>query len=395
MGIAVAAFGPFASVVLASRGFDPTAIGIVYAVTSLAYVAAVPAWGHLGDVVLGRSRALRAALVASAAAMLLFVLPLPLVVLGVVYLGYAVSFGATGPLSDALAVNALRDPGRQYGRVRALLSASFTVVAVGFGILYGVLGYGPAPLMFAAAAVGIAVLAGGIPDVRKAALTVHRRGGAAREAMALQPALPRVLIAIGMAHVGVFIGFSFLSLRLVELGGGAPQVALSSATAAAAEVVTMVVIGRVVSRIGLRAMFAVAGMLSAAAFASWSLITVPELVIATRLVSGAGYAGLFIASVTSMQLLLPPRLQGSGQALSSMTTAGVAAFVANVVGGFAYGEVSHQLAFALGAGFAVVGAVLGWLWLPRRGAPRYAEPVTAPAPSAATGSVPGTAEPGA
>jgi hypothetical protein len=57
----------------------------------------------------------------------------------------------------------------------------------------------------------------------------------------------------------------------------------------------------------------------------------------------------------------------------------VAAFVANVVGGFIYGSVAHELAFAVGAGFALVGTLLGWLWMPRRGALRFAEPAAAPA----------------
>ncbi|HEY3334792.1 MAG TPA: MFS transporter [Candidatus Limnocylindrales bacterium] len=373
-GFAVAAFGPFASVILADRGFAPAAIGLVYAITSLTYVVSVPAWGHLGDVVLGRSRALRLALVGAAAMLLLFALPLALPLMAVAYVGYAACYGAAGPLSDALAVNALRDPTRQYGQVRALLSASFTVTAIGFGVLYGIAGYWPAPFLFVGFALVLAWLGGSIPDLKRATLVVSRRGGAIREALAIQPAIVRVLVAVGIAHVGVFAGFSFLSLRVVELGGGPPQVALSSATAAAAEVVAMVAAGRIVRRVGLRTMFVGTSLLSAVAFASWVVLTTPEAIIVSRVLSGTGYAGVFIAGVTSMQLLLPPRLQGSGQALASMTTAGIAAFVANVLGGVIYGGPGHQVLFGVGAAFAVVGAVLGWLWLPRRGTKRFTEP---------------------
>lgn len=372
-GFAVAAFGPFASVILADRGLAPAAIGLVYALTSIAYVLAVPAWGHLGDVVLGRARALRIAMLGAAAALLVFALPLPLPAIALVYVGYAACFGASGPLSDALAVNALKDPGRQYGKVRALLSASFTVSAVGFGLLYGAAGYWPAPFLFVGAAIVIAWVGGSVQDLKRATLATHRRGGAIREALALQPALPKVLIAVGIAHVGVFMGFSFLSLRVVELGGGAPQVALSSATAAGAEVFAMIAAGRIAKRVGLRTMFVVAALVSAVGFASWTVLTSPELIIASRILSGAGYSGIFIASVMSMQLLLPSRLQGSGQALASMTTAGVAAFIANVLGGLIYGGPGHQALFGVGAGFAVLGAILGWLWMPKRGANRFVE----------------------
>jgi MFS family permease len=115
------------------------------------------------------------------------------------------------------------------------------------------------------------------------------------------------------------------------------------------------------------------------------VLTSPEAIIASRVLSGTGYAGIFIASVTSMQLLLPSRLQGSGQALASMTTAGIAAFVANVLGGLIYGGPAHQVLFGVGAVFAIAGAILGWLWMPRRGAKRFTEPAppgpTSPTPS--------------
>ena len=141
----------------------------------------------------------------------------------------------------------------------------------------------------------------------------------------------------------------------------------------------MVAAGRVVRLIGLRAMFACAGLISAIAFGAWAVLTSPEVIIATRVLSGIGYAGIFITSVMAMQLLLPPRLQGSGQALASMTTAGVAAFIANVLGGVIYGGPGHRLLFAVAAAFALVGAALGWLWLPGRGAGPDADPArTAP-----------------
>ena len=119
-GIAVAAFGPFAAVILESRGFETTQIGLLIAMTSVAAVLSITVWGHVGDVVLGRARTLRIAILGAAALLALFMLPFPLALVAALYVGYAAFNGAVGPLSDALAVNALRDPGRQYGKVRAL-----------------------------------------------------------------------------------------------------------------------------------------------------------------------------------------------------------------------------------------------------------------------------------
>lgn len=376
-GVAIAVFGPFASVILADRGFAPAAIGLVSAMSSVAFVLSVSVWGHLGDVVLGRARALQYAMIGSATLLLAFQLPLPSLLVGATFVGYAACFGAIGPLSDALAVNALRDPGRDYGRVRGLSSGAFAMAAVALGLLYGRSGYWPAGLLFLGVAVAIVGVTARVPDVGRAVLVAHRRGGALREILVLEPSLPRILLAIVLAHVGVFAGFTFLSLRIVELGGGPPEVAVSSAVAAAMEVAAMVGASRLVPRIGLRALFAASVTLSVVAFLLWTVLTSPAAIIASRVISGAGYSGLWIASVMTMQLLLPSRLQGSGQALISTMTAGVAGFLANVVGGLLYGSGGPPALFGISALLALVGAAVGWSALPRRGARRALQEPTA------------------
>ena len=249
-------------------------------------VLSITVWGHLGDVVLGRARTLRIAILGAAALLALFMLPFPLALVAALYVGYAAFNGAVGPLSDALAVNALRDPGppvRQGPRARQRLVHRRGGV---FGLLYGRVGYWPSGVLFVGVAIAIAVNAGGLPDLGRAKLSSSRRGGAVREVLAIQPALPRVLVAVGLAHVGVFAGFTFLSLRIVELGGGAPEVALSSAVAAAAEVGAMIVASRLVPRIGLRTLFTVSSLLYTVAFLLWAVLASPVAIIASRLISG-------------------------------------------------------------------------------------------------------------
>ena len=69
----------------------------------------------------------------------------------------------------------------------------------------------------------------------------------------------------------------------------------------------------------------------------------------------------------AIQTLLPSRLQGSGQALISMTTAGLAAFTANVVGGLVYANQGPEALFGISALFGVAGAIAGWLDVPAPG----------------------------
>ena len=59
LGLAIGVFVPFISVILASRGFGPAQIGLVASLGALGFTIAVPAWGHLADVRLGRPRTLQ------------------------------------------------------------------------------------------------------------------------------------------------------------------------------------------------------------------------------------------------------------------------------------------------------------------------------------------------
>jgi PPP family 3-phenylpropionic acid transporter len=340
-GIAVAVVLPFASVILADRGFGPAAIGLVMALTSVATVVSVAAWGHVGDVVLGRVRAMQLAALAAAGFLLVFSLPAPPLLIGSAYVAFAACYGAVVPLSDALAVNAMRDPGREYGRVRSLTSASFALASIGLGLVYGAFGYWPAAAMFAVVAIASVVVGGRVPDLGRATIATRRRGGAIRE-------------AIGLVYAGMLAGFTFLPLRIVELGGGAPEVALASAVAATVEIAAMVAAGRLVPRIGLRALFAGSAFLYVVSLALWAVLPSPEAIIASRVISGAGYAGLWIACVMTIQQILPARLQGSGQSLFTVTATGVAGFLANVVGGLLYAGQGAGVLFGL---CAVVGAV--------------------------------------
>jgi PPP family 3-phenylpropionic acid transporter len=323
-GIVIATFYPFASVILNDRGFDPAQIGLVMAGGSVAFALSVPVWGHLADVRLGRAGALRIAVLLSGLALVSFGLPWPAVVLAAMFLAFAGTESAIAPLSDAIAVNALPHPERQYPWIRLLTSLSFAITAIACGFLYDETGYWPSTLLYAPwLPVGGAGLA---PDRPRADFHQlderRRRGGSFRVAFAVQPRLPGVLAAIFLVHIGVIGGFTFLSLRIVELGGAPSDVALSSGLSALAEVPGMLLAGWLVSRLGLRGLFAAGTLVYAACIASWVVLMTPQLIVATRIVSGFAFSAIWVASVLTMQRLLPPRLQGTGQPHQTTAFAG-------------------------------------------------------------------------
>jgi MFS family permease len=380
VGVAIGVIMPFSPVILSSLGFGPGAIGLIVSVGAIAITVAIPAWGHLADVRLGRPRTLQVCGVGAALALLALLGRWPPAGLAFLFIVFWVFESAWQQTTDAITVNTLR--GRDFGRVRLLTSLSFAIGTTVAGFIYQQTGYAWAFVIAAAAALVMAGASLGIPDIARADLAAHARSsapapttgtrprswrlGSAGVALRVAPRLGPILVAIGLVHVGVISGNTFLGLRIIELGGGPSDVALSAGLSALAEIPSMIVLGSVASRVGLRGLFAISAILYAVSLAGWVVIDSPTLIIASRVLTGIAYASMTVGVVLTMAAILPPGLQATGQGLFQTTAFGATAVVANVLGGFLYSTVGSGAVFGLGAITAVVGCVIGWLVFPRR-----------------------------
>jgi MFS family permease len=374
LGAATAVLNPFIAVILAARGLDPFAVGVVNGAGACGLIGAIVVWGHLGDRVLGRRVTLQVCALAATAVALGMAMPVPPVVLAALVVAFYCTQGVLLALVDAVAVNQLADPGRQYGHVRLLASLSFAVTTIGAGFVYDRFGYPIASLLYSVCGLtlaGAALLVSA--DVRKsepsepgASADAASRFGSTGAAFRTQPRLVPVLVTAAVTWVAIIISFTFLSLRIVDLGGHASDVALSFGVSAFAEIPGMFLAARLVSRIGLRGLFSFSAVLFAAAFLMWAALTSPGAIVATRVVTGLAYGGLTVAMVLTIGELLPGDLQATGQTLYQGTATGFAAIVGNVVGGVVYKTAGAPFLFVVSAGLLVLGGVLAVLALPAR-----------------------------
>jgi PPP family 3-phenylpropionic acid transporter len=379
VGAALGVFYPFVAVILRVRGLGPEEVGLVTGAAALAFTVAVPVWGHLADVVMGRTRALQLAAAGAGLTTLGLLLELPTAAVGLVIVIYAVFQSTLSPLVDALAVNALASDQRSYARLRLLTSLGFAAPSIVAGFLYDRLGYGPAPVLFCAASLVIALIARRAPDVPRLAPTGAsdgsrtdaaagtRTGASFGVALRIQPRLPRLLLGLAGVHVGMLAGFTYLSIRLVELGAGPSAVALSAGISGLSEIPAMYLISRVIGRTGLRAMLVGGMCLYAACLAAWAVLDLPWLIVASRVVSGFALSAVTIPAVMTIAALLPARLQATGQGMYQTVGFGVSAIVANAVGGIVYGAGGPLPLFAGCAVLSLAGAVIAWSAAPARG----------------------------
>ena len=261
-----------------------------------------------------------------------------------------------------------------------LTSVSFAATVIVLGFVYDRTGFGLVPIAFGFAMLGVALVAGRIPDgerlhVRSGVTNRNGRrrftggwripsGGSFRLALQVQPRLGPLMIGLGLVHVGILAAFTFLPLRILDLGGEPSQIALGSGLAAAIEVPAMTVIGAVVSRIGLRALVVGGAAVYAVALVGWAGLDSIPAIIAVRAAVGVAFAAIAIGAVMAIGNLLPSRLQATGQGMFATVSFGLAAIVASSIGGIVYSAGGHAPLFLGGAVSVAAGGVVTWRALP-------------------------------
>ena len=381
LGVALGVFYPFIPVILAGRGFSPAEIGLIMSVGAVGFTLAVPAWGHVADVKLGRARTLQLCAVAGAIAVGALLGAWPPIVIALLLMAYWVFESPWQPLADALTVNLVDR--RRYGRVRVLTSLSFALASIGAGFVYDVVGFDAAYVLAVGGSLTIALAAGRVPDIARADLAVSGHGpvtasgsrawlGSAGVALRVAPRLGAVLVVVMLVNITIVSGFTYLPLRLGDLGSPPSDIALSAGVSGLAEIPAMLLAAAVAARIGLRAMFVVSALMYAAASASWILLDAATPIIATRLVTGTAFAWILVCVVLTIARLLPSELQATGQSLYQTFAFGFGAIIANIVGGLLYENIGHAAVFGLGAGLAVAAAATGSVVFPRDARARIA-----------------------
>ena len=392
-GFAVGALYGFVPVLLLSKGFDPAMIGLTTSLGSLAYSFALPAWGHVGDILTGPRRALQLACIPAAVFALGLSAPLPVVAVIVCQIVISAGAGPTSALTDAMAMPVLANASREYSRLRLLSSFGAAIMAIVCGLVYSRTGYLAAPVIYLFT-LGMMIFsaqmvplgrdserhrkARGALEGRAHSTPARGRFGSVGEALSGRPRLLAVLASVLLVFTGVMAAATYISVRIADLGGDAVEIGLSNGLAWGAEVPGLVLAGWLVPRVGLRPVLAVSAAGFAVCLASWIVLVDAGPILFTRLLSGVFFGGILVTFVLTMAQLLPWPLQATGQTLFQAVAFGIAAVLANLVGGILYSVAGPLGVFGGGAACALAGGALGFLALPEvltAGTPPVPEPM--------------------
>jgi len=396
-GFSIGTLYGFVPVLLQSKGFDPALIGVTTSLGSLAFTIALPAWGHVGDIVSGPRRTLQMACVPAAIFAIGLSAPLPVVAIIVCQIVVSAGGGPAMALTDAMAVPVLEDASREYARLRLLTSLGAAAGAIGCGYLYAVVGYLAAPAIYLVPMAATMISAQMVPhgrdserhrqarallDGRVHAVPERGRLGSVGEAFSVSPRLIAVLVSVTCIFVAIMASATYITLRISDLGGGPIEVGLVNGIGSAAEVPGLILVGLLVARFGARSVLAACAAGFAACMLSWIVLVDAVPILVTRFASGICFSGIFVAYVLTVARMLPARLQATGQTLLQAACFGIGAILANLIGGILYGSVGPIGVFGVGAICAVVGGAVGFMALPTEAGPISEPSIVAPLPLA-------------
>ena len=352
-GVAEGAILPFLPIVLHDRGLSAAEVGVVLAIAAAVAFLGTPAWGYLADRRLGAERALGlSSLAAAALAVPLAFADGVLALTAAVVLVFAARC-ATASLADAIALDHLGGNRAAYGRVRLWTSVGWAVAVCLWGLLLQLGSIDLMPWIYACSALvlGVAALQLAGPRVLHAP---PPRGS--RRAMAR--ALAVFLLSLLVLFAAYSATFSFVAIRIDELGGGLFVIGVAAGLQAVAETPVMRASPWLARFLSDRAWYVVGALVLAASFAAWAFLDEPVAIALVKLLTGVGFALAYVGSVLIVDDLVPEALRGTGQGLARAVCFGLAPILGSLVGGVVY-DVGGPAALFLGCAAAAAAAGVG------------------------------------
>jgi MFS transporter, PPP family, 3-phenylpropionic acid transporter len=361
-GVSIAAFYPFLSLFLQSRGLDPSEIGLAVGAMALGRVLFTSTWGHVADAVLGRRDTLRVSLLATVVtgtALSLAGHSLA-AVLVTSFLLAAVSC-ATVPSIDAIALESLgQEHLSEYGGIRAWMSAGYAVTNLVLGLVLQATGARWSVPVYTAVSALLLLWTVTLQRDPPPHTGGGGRFGAVGDAFRHAPRFAWFLVAELFLWTGFSGAWSFLALRIEGAGGGPLLVGIGAAIGGVAEVIVMRGSSRLSECVGLRGVFAAGCLVYGTGFLLWGVVDNAVAISLLTVLEGIGFGLLFTSSVVIVGRLLPSSLYATGQSIANTVAFGIGPILGGTTGGWLYQNVGPVALYAGAAGLAATAAVIAW-----------------------------------
>ncbi len=370
-GALFAGFGvasPFLPGLLAERGLNASAIGLVLGLGSAIRLVSGPLGGRLADRPGAARPVLVAGLAASAVVALGYAPARGLLPLALVVIAHATLLAPLTPIADALALGTGQRQGFDYGWVRGTGSAAFIVGSALAGQAVGWTGLGVVIWLNAGLLAAAALFAARVPNRPPAPPAAHQardgqgranqRDGRARanprdgrvRDLLLLPVFVRLMVVaalVGGSHA-LHDGFEVIRWRAAGMGPGAAGLLWGESVAA--EMLVFFLLGRpLIDRLGISG----AAMLSAASgIVRWGAAAQTAalpVMASVEPLHGFTFALLHLVCMRTIAQVVPERLAATAQAFYGTVAVGAATTAMTLISGTLYDRVGAASFWSMAA----------------------------------------------
>lgn len=247
-------------------------------------------------------------------------------------------------LSESLVARMAQRHGVNFGGLRLWGSFGYAVSALGFGALWGLLGYTPMFVVGPLFLLPVLWLANRLEEPASSGLVERQPALDLLRA----PGLLVLLMATFLAAISNSLSMTFGGIYARALGGGDLLIGMMIAVSATSEILTMFLSGRILKRLhGTQALLLSFGLM-AVGYLGWVFVPNPNALLAFSIVKGLGY-GLWIPVTVRMTVERTPAARAAtAQSFLTISMFGLAPLVAGPVGGWIHDTISASAVFGLG-----------------------------------------------
>jgi PPP family 3-phenylpropionic acid transporter len=348
---------PFWPIWMASRGLDPTEIGLVLALLTAIRIVATPAVAHYADRIGERRRPIIVLTALSAAAFAVFILARDFWIILAITAVYSAIHGGVMPLGESLTMLSARKRGLDYGRLRLWGSLSFIVTAAATGWL---LTGQPEDLVYwlILGALAFALLSSlALPDVRP--------GKANREGTPLIGVLRTKSFVLFLAAAALVQGshavyYAFATLHWRAAGHSDTVIGLLWAEGVIAEVVLFAAGTRVLKVIPPAGLIALGGAAGALRWTVTGMSTDLPVLFVIQALHAFTFGAAHLGAIYFVARAVPVSESATAQSLYSAASIGAGMGLAMLISGPLYDAFGGGAYYAM-ASLSAMGCALGLL----------------------------------
>ncbi len=299
---------------LTSRGLDAVQLGLLFLGGQWIRVGAILSYGHIADRY-GVARPMIVALATAGAIVIgLFGFAHSFAALLALSLGFALSGPPQTPLADGVAIRHAGAGRFDYGKVRLWGSVGYIAAVAGGGLLLRELGVEAIYVGVLAGCVLTALIA---TQLQSPSQPRHAEPAPPRAMLRLLGSLPFwiFMVGAGASQVSHAVYYGFSTLIWQQAGIDDRVIGLLWAEGVVAEVLLFMFAGRVLGRIGVTGLLALAGVSGMLRWLGLAATTELPLLFLAQLMHALTFGAAHLASMHFMQRAVPERAMSSAQSL--------------------------------------------------------------------------------